>query len=104
MGRPAFSNPDLATWLAGLGAVHVWADLDVHGKGLEAARILAGRVVGLGGSVAVERIGAGKDPGEAGAAFGELDAEAFEAYAADLERDGLPAWEARRLASVICAG
>ena len=38
---------------------------------------------------------------EAGGPFAPLDAAAVESSAADLERGGLPAWEARRLASVI---
>ena len=38
---------------------------------------------------------------EAGGPFAPLDAAAVESSAADLERGGLPTWEARRLASVI---
>ena len=38
---------------------------------------------------------------EAGGPFAPLDAAALESSAADLERSGLPTWEARRLASVI---
>ena len=47
--------------------------------------------------------GMSHDYAEAGAPFPPLDAAAVESYASDLERDGLPTWEARRLASVICA-
>ena len=101
-GSGGFKNHDLARWLAGLGAVHVWADLD-EPDGLKAAGVLAGRVVVLGGVSWIERVGVGADPGEAGAPFPPLDAAAVESYAGDLERDGLPTWEARRLASVICA-
>ena len=101
-GSGGFKNHDLARWLAGLGAVHVWADLD-EPDGIKAAGVLAGRVVVLGGVSWIERVGVGADPGEAGAPFPPLDAAAVESYAGDLERDGLPTWEARRLASVICA-
>ncbi len=101
-GSGGFKNHDLARWLAGLGAVHVWADLD-EPDGIEAAGVLAGRVVVLGGVSWIERVGVGADPREAGAPFPPLDAAAVESYAGDLERDGLPTWEARRLASVICA-
>ena len=38
---------------------------------------------------------------EAGGPFAPLDAAAVESSAADLDRGGLPTWEARRLASVI---
>ena len=65
----------------------MWADLDEPG-GLDAARILAGRLVGLGGLPSIERVGAGADTGVAGAGFAPLDAAAVVAYAADLERDG----------------
>ena len=87
-GSGGFKNHDLARWLAGLGAVHVWADLD-EPDGIEAAGVLAGRVVVLGGVSWIERVGVGADPGEAGAPFPPLDAAAVESYAGDLERDGL---------------
>ena len=49
-GSGGFKNHDLARWLAGLGAVHVWANLD-EPDGIEAAGVLAGRIVVLGGGV-----------------------------------------------------
>ena len=40
-GSGGFKNHDLARWLAGLGAVHVWADLDEPDgiKGLPACTV-----------------------------------------------------------------
>ena len=99
--RPACPGPPSAraaavvsritTWPAGWLA---WArsmcgpDLD-EPDGIEAAGVLAGRVVVLGGVSWIERVGVGADPGEAGAPFPPLDAAAVESYAGDLERDGL---------------
>ena len=67
-GSGGYRNADLARWLAGLGAVHVWADLD-EPDGIKAAGVLAGRVVVLGGVSWIERVGVGADRGEAGAPF-----------------------------------
>ena len=102
-GTAGYRNLDLADWLARFADVQVWADVD--GPGLEAARLLAQHVRGLGGrNVTVERVGAGGDPAEAGAPFEDVDELTRQDYAADLRRDGLPAWEADRVASIICAG
>ena len=77
VGRPASRIP---TWLPGWpGRGPCVGRPGRPRKGLEAARILAGRVDGLGGKAFIERVGSGNDPGEAGAAFGELDAAAVEA-------------------------
>ena len=99
-GTAGFHNLELARWLAGSGTVHIWADQ--HAPGFEAAEILGRMVVGEDNTtVSVEHVGVGEDPGAAGAPFAPLDAATFEALAADLEREGLPAWEAARVASTI---
>ena len=46
----------------------------------------------------------GADPGAAGAPLAEILGGAWGKYAADLQRDGLPGWEAERVASVMLAG
>ena len=46
----------------------------------------------------------GADPGAAGAPLAEILGGAWGEYAADLQRDGLPGWEAERVASVMLAG
>ena len=72
--------------------------------GIEAARTLTRRVaVPRRGVVVSSASSTAPTPAEAGGPFAPLDAAAVESYAGDLERDGLPTWEARRLASVICA-
>ena len=96
-GTANYRNRDLARWLAGLGPVQVWSDGD--GPGVEASGVLAKRVAALGGAVSIERVGVREDPGAAGAPFAPLDVATVEDYAADLERDGLPGWEALRLAA-----
>ena len=98
-GTASYRNRDLARWLAGLGPVQVWSDGDR--AGVEASGVLAKRVAALGGRASIERVGVGEDPGAAGAPFAPLDLATVEDYAADLERDGLPGWEALRLA-VTC--
>ena len=98
-GRGGFFDVDLARWLPSLSAVDVWSTLDE--AGIEAARTLTRRVARLGGVSGIKRLGAGTTPAEAGGPFAPLDAAAVESSAADLERGGLPTWEARRLASVI---
>ena len=99
-GTAGFHNLELARWLAGSGTVHIWADQ--HAPGFAAAEILGRMVVGEANTtVSVEHVGVGEDPGAAGAPFAPLDAPTFEALAADLEREGLPAWEAARVASTI---
>ena len=102
-GTANYRNLDLALWLSDFRHVRVWADAD--GPGLEAARTLAQHVRGLGGStVTIERVGAGDDPGSAGAHFPALDEGLRREYADDLaRRDGMPRWEAERIASIICA-
>ena len=96
-GTASYRNRDLARWLAGLGPVQVWSDGDR--AGVEASGVLAKRVAALGGRASIERVGVGEDPGAAGAPFAPLDVATVEDYAADLERDGLPGWEALRLAA-----
>ena len=99
-GTAGFHRLELARWLAGSGTVHIWADQ--HAPGFAAAEILGRMVVGEANTtVSVEHVGVGEDPGAAGAPFAPLDAPTFEALAADLEREGLPAWEAARVASTI---
>ena len=97
-----FRNLNVARWLAGVGTVHVWADVDE--PGLEAARALARAVAVFGGSASFERVSRGEDPGAAGAPLEYVDRDALREYAADLGRDGLPAWEAERVASTIMTG
>ena len=90
-GTAGFHNLELARWLAGSGTVHIWADQ--HAPGFAAAEILGRMVVGEANTtVSVEHVGVGEDPGAAGAPFAPLDAPTFEALAADLQREGLPAW------------
>ena len=101
-GTASYRNPDLARWLAGLGPVQVWSDGDR--AGVEASGVLAKRVVSLGGRASIERVGVGEDPGAAAAPFAPLDVATVEDYAADLERDGLPSWEALRLAATCTRG
>ena len=99
-GTAGFHNLELARWLAGSGTVHIWADQ--HAPGFAAAEILGRMIVGEANTtVSVEHVGVGEDPGAAGAPFAPLDAPTFEALAADLQREGLPAWEAARVASTI---
>ena len=98
-GRGGFFDLDLARWLPSLSAVDVWPTLDE--AGIEAARTLTRRVARLGGVSGIKRVVNGTTPADAGGPFAPLDAAAVESYAADLERGGLPTWEARRLASVI---
>ena len=97
-GTAGFRNLDVARWLAGFGTVQVWADVDGT-AGLEAARALARAVAVFGRSASIERVSRGDDPGAAGAPLPPIDRAAWREYAADLERDGLPAWEAKRVAS-----
>ena len=97
--RDSTTSSSPAGWLA-QGTVHIWADQ--HAPGFAAAEILGRMVVGEANTtVSVEHVGVGEDPGAAGAPFAPLDAPTFEALAADLEREGLPAWEAARVASTI---
>ena len=101
-GTAGYRNQALAAWLAGFGAVHVWPDTD--GPGLEAARALAREVRRLGGNPSIKKVTRGADPGAAGAPLAEIHGEAWREYAAHLQRDGLPGWEAGRVASVMLAG
>ena len=77
----------------------MWAD--PGGPGEEAALVLARRVAILGGQVSIARPGANLDPGAAGAALPAIDAEELRAYAEDLQREGLPQWEAARRAAAV---
>ena len=52
----------------------------------------------------IEKVTKGADPGAAGAPLAEIIGGAWGKYAADLQRDGLPGWEAERVASVMLAG
>ena len=99
-GTSGFQNPDLARWLAGF-EIEVWPDAVAKdkGAGLKAARELAGRIANLGGRALIRNIGAGTDPGDAGAVFAALDVQAFEDLRAAYVREGVPEWEAARLAS-----
>ena len=101
-GTADYRNQVLASWLAGFGAVQVWPDSD--GPGLEAARALARAIRRLGGNPSIEKVARGADPGAAGAPLAEIHGGAWGEYAADLQRDGLPGWEAGRVASVMLAG
>ena len=101
-GTSGFRNTDVARWLAGLGVVQTWVDVD--GPGLEAAVALAGAVDVFGGTSTIERVSRGDDPGAAGAPFAALDRAAWREYALDLQRDGLPAWEAERIAATMTQG
>lgn len=100
-GTPGFHNSDVARWLADFGGyVQVWRDPGEPGR--EAAEILTAAIVALGGAAVIKHAGGGTDPGAAGAPFAPLDEQQWRTYAADLERDGMPAWEAARVAST-CA-
>ena len=102
-GTAGFRSPTLAAWLAQNAGPHgrVWADLDESGAGLAAARALASAVKVNGAWASIEHVGAGDDPGAAGASFNTLDDEELRVYTADLEHEGLPGWEAARVASTI---
>ena len=86
--------PDLARFQQ----VTVWPDPDEAGG--RAARVLAGKLAGRGVQVEL-RHASGEDPGASGVPFEDLDHEDLYDYIADLKRDGLPRWEAGRLASQI---
>ena len=58
----------------------------------------------LAANPSIEKVTRGADPGAAGAPLAEIHGEAWREYAADLQRDGLQEWEARRVASVMLAG
>ena len=73
--------------------MHAW-----HGR-LPQPR--AGR---LAGNPSIEKVTRGAEPGAAGAPLAEILGGAWGKYAADLQRDGLPGWEAERVASVMLAG
>ena len=103
-GTAAFRNLDVARWLAGVGSVQLWHDLDAGGAGLEAARALGRAVELFGGAADIERVSRGEDPGAAGAPLVDVDRAAWKDYAADLQRDGLPPWEAARIASIMTVG
>ena len=101
-GTEGFRNLDVARWLAGVGTAHIWAD--VNGPGLEAAHALGRTVAVFGGSASIERVSRGEDPGAAGVPLTNVDRDALREYTAELERDGLPAWEAARVASTCLGG
>ena len=101
-GTAGFSNADVTRWLSAVGEVEIWADRD--GPGLKAARLLAGRVVALGGLAPSANVAAGSDPGDAGVDFAPLDWAVVNTMADDLEADSLPHWEAMRQASTITVG
>ena len=83
-----------------VGGLRSHAEFHRRGR-IDAAITLTRRVARLGGVSGIKRVGAGTTPADAGGPFAPLDAAALESSAADLERGGLPTWEARRLASVI---
>ena len=83
----------------GVERVDLWPDLD--GPGERAARGLAQRLADSGVGVKLRRVSRGGDPGDAGAAFGPVDAASLADYVLGLERDGMPGWEARRVAAVM---
>ena len=58
----------------------------------------------LAGNPFIEKVTRGANPGAAGAPLAEILGGARGKYAADLQRDGLPGWEAERVASVMLAG
>ena len=88
----------LAPDLAEFREVVIWPDRGDAGE--RAARLLAGLLAGRGVQVELRRTSA-EDPGAAGVPFAPVDADDLAAYITDLERDGLPRWEAGRLASQI---
>ena len=98
-GTAGFSNIDVAHWLAGFGTVQVWAEEGT--AGLEAASALKRGLQVFDRAASVERVSRGDDPGAAGAALAPIDCGAWREYSDDLQRDGLPAWEAERVASTI---
>ena len=93
-------NTDLPQWLVSLGIpVHAWTDPGSPGE--EAMLVLTRRVAVLGGKAAIVRPGADLDPGAAGAALPAIDAEDLREYVEDLQREGLPQWEAARRAAAV---
>ena len=98
-GTANHRNLDVARWLAGIGHVRIWADPGAPGH--DAALVLSQRVTVMGGTASVVRPGGGGDPGAAGAPFGRIDLDELKRFAADLELDGHPAFDAERVASCI---
>ena len=97
-GVAAHRHEGLARWLAARDHVHVWPDQGAEGQA--AAQLLARRVVGFGGSASLERVGgSADDPADAAGPFAPVDVDAWQAYVDDLVRDGLPLWEAQRVAA-----
>ena len=58
----------------------------------------------LAGNPSIEKVHQGRGPRAAGAPLAEILGGAWGKYAADLQRGGLPGWEAERVASVMLAG
>ena len=98
--RGGFFDLDLARWLPSLSAGRCVAHT---GRGGHRGRPHpdAPRRPASAGCRVSSASSNGTTPAEAGGPFAPLDAAAVESSAADLERGGLPTWEARRLASVI---
>ena len=97
VGVAAHRHEDLTRWLAARDHVHVWPDQGAEGQA--AAQLLARRVVGFGGSASLERVGgSAADPAAAAGPFAPVDVDARLAYVHGLVRDGLPLWEAQRVA------
>ena len=102
-GTHNYARPDLARWLAELGPVQILMDSDENRAGERAARRLGLNIENEGGSVTIIEPTAGSDFAEAGIQLPQETPDSLD-FAADLERDGLPAWEARRIAWTTTGG
>ena len=101
-GTSGMLNTETSKWLAGFHTVKIWYDAAAKddGRGLAAASTMAVRIANNGGRAIIVKAGAGaEDPGAAGDEFPQLDAQAVDELRQDFERDGLPPWEAARLAT-----
>ena len=91
---------DAATWLAAWEPLILWADSDE--AGLQAARRLRANLARLGVRLDARTLPAAKDAAEAcaRAPLPVLDLDTVREFAADLTGEGLPRWEAARLAAL----
>ena len=95
----------LASWAAAFPSVTVWADVDA--AGIKAARELRAALARLGRELSIKALPQGlKDPAAAAATspLPLLDVALVRELTAELEAaDGLPRWEAARIAALTTA-
>ena len=104
-GTSGLVEPDLASWAAAFPSVTVWADVDA--AGIKAAREMRIALARLGRELSVKTLPQGlKDPAAAAATspLTLLDVALVRELTAQLEAaDGLPRWEAARIAALTTA-